>query len=330
MSRNSFGQGYGFATLPDTPATPETLWYAGSTTKAFTAGVLAHMIDSKKYPELSSGWQTPIVSIIRDDFVLQDQSATQHTTLEDAVCHRTGQFDPGLGWQNNSTIKEIVRNMRNYPLSFPPRTKFQYNNDMFCVLSHVIETLTGKWIGKVFQDMFWRPLNMNATYLDLQQAMDAPQHLSTGYRWDKNSEEYVALDNLPTGPISGAGAIISNVVDYAKWIQCLLREGDPLNKDTHQDIRTPRFIEEPTPKQGLDVSLYGLAWWRTTLHGHVVYWHSGSTGTHGTLVYWLPHVDYGVVMMMNYPSPARQVLMRRLVEDRLGTAPKDRYNISHE
>lgn len=288
------------------------------------------MINSGEYPELSRGWQTPISSIIRDDFVLQDQWATEHITLEDAVCHRTGQFDPGLGWQDDSNVKQIVRNIRNYPMVAPPRTRFLYNNDMYCTLSHVIETLTGKQVGDVFRDLIWSPLGMNSTYLDLQDALDGPDHLSTGYFWNKTSKQHQSLPFLTTGPVSGAGATISNVVDYTKWIKSLLRQEGPLSKEVHRDIQTPRFLDQATPAQGLDVSLYSLAWWRTTLHGNVVYWHSGSTSTHGALVYWLPDLDYGVVMMTNYASPCRQVLMNKLVEDRLGTATEHRYNISDE
>ncbi|KAM4054610.1 beta-lactamase [Hirsutella rhossiliensis] len=68
-----FAKAFGFATLPDTPATPETLYYVGSTTMAHTAAVLAQLIDAKAYPEPSRGWTTPISSILRDDFVLHDE-----------------------------------------------------------------------------------------------------------------------------------------------------------------------------------------------------------------------------------------------------------------
>ena len=52
-------------TLPDTPAKADTLRYAESTMKAFTAATLALMIDTGVYPELAKGWLTPISSIIR-------------------------------------------------------------------------------------------------------------------------------------------------------------------------------------------------------------------------------------------------------------------------
>ncbi|KAK7428218.1 hypothetical protein QQZ08_005284 [Neonectria magnoliae] len=330
-----FSKGFGSATLPDTPATPQTLWYAGSTTKAFTTATLAHLIESKKYPALAKGWQTPISHIIRDDFVTQDEWATNHLTLEDAASHRTGLSsndtsilvdEDGRPW----TVKDIVRNLRNFPLRAQPRTEFQYNNEGYATLSHVIEMVTGRRLGDVIKETIWQPLGMKSTYLDLQQAKDAPEHLSTGYFWDKKNERYEAIPFLPTDIISGAGAVISNVEDYAKWIKCLFDEEKPLSKQVHQEIRTPRFIDNPNPADGMDVSLYGLAWWRTTVNGNVVYWHSGSTTAHGALVYWFPALRYGVVILTNYPSPARQIIMRRLVEDKLGVPPNKRYDVAKE
>ncbi|KAH7127364.1 beta-lactamase/transpeptidase-like protein [Dactylonectria macrodidyma] len=330
-----FSKGFGYATLPDKPATPDTLWYTGSTTKAFTTATLSHLIESKKYPELSKGWQTPISSIIREDFVTQDVWATNNLTLEDAASHRTGLTnndetilveEDGRPW----TVKDIVRNLRSFPLRVQPRTEFQYNNEGYATLSHVIETVTGKNLGDVLKEIIWGPLKINATFLDLDQAKDAPEHLSTGYYWNKQDELYEAIPFLPTTVISGAGAGISNVVDYAKWIKCLLREEPPLSKEVHKDIRKPRFIDNPTPERGMDVSLYGLAWWRTSINGQVVYWHSGSVISHGALVYWFPALDYGVVILANFPTPAREVIMRRLVDDKLDIPLDKRYDIAKE
>ncbi|KAF7556511.1 hypothetical protein G7Z17_g1373 [Cylindrodendrum hubeiense] len=332
---NVFSKGFGYATLPDTPATPDTLWYTASTTKAFTTATLAHLIESKKYTALSRGWQTPISSIIRDDFVTQDEWATANLTLEDAATHRTGLSsndmttiveENGRPW----TVRDIVRNLRNFPLREHPRTEFQYNNEGYVVLSHVIETLTGKWLGDVIKETIWQPLGMNSTYFDLQQAKDGPEHLSRGYFWDKEKKSYEPIPFLATGVLSGAGAMISNVVDYAKWIKCLLKQEGPLSKEVHKEIRKPRFIDNPKPEGGMDVSLYGLSWWRTTIHGRVVYWHSGSTTAHGALVYWFPDFDYGIVILANYPNPARQVIMRRLVEDKLEIPLNRRYDIAKD
>ncbi|KAK1714323.1 beta-lactamase/transpeptidase-like protein, partial [Colletotrichum lupini] len=90
---NTWAKGYGYAVLNSTPVTPHTLYYTGSTTKSFTAAGISLLIDnasatSSVYPGLS--WKTPVSHILRDDFVLSDEWATAHITLEDAMSHRTG------------------------------------------------------------------------------------------------------------------------------------------------------------------------------------------------------------------------------------------------
>ncbi|CAF3557854.1 unnamed protein product [Fusarium graminearum] len=332
---NVYSKGYGCANLPDVPATPETLWYGGSTTKAFVTATLAHLIETKKYPALSNGWQTPVSSIIRDDFVTQDDWATKNITLEDLACHRSGlrNNDMGLRLYENGRpweIRDIARNLRNTPLQWQPRTKFDYNNEGYATLSYVIETITGKWLGDVLKETIWSPLGMTSTYLDLQQAKDAPDDLSTGYYWDSSGKQYKPIPFLPTDIVSGAGAIISSVTDYAKWIRCLLRKDGPLSKAVHKDIRKPRVVDSPEPARGMDVSLYGLSWWRTSIQGHVVYWHSGSVVSHGALIYWLPELDYGVVLLTNYPNDVREVIMRRLIYEKLGVPADERFDIEKE
>lgn len=324
--------------MPDTEATPDTLWYTGSTTKAQTAASLAKLIESGEYPALASGWRTSISSIIRDDFVVQNEWSTAHLTLEDAASHRTGftRHDVAMGIQQNSSdssnnvIRQIVRNMRNLPLQVEPRVEFHYCNLMYVVLSHVIETVTKKWLGDVLKEQIWEPLGMESTFLDLQQAIESPGHLSTGYYWHKKDRELKPMPFMPTGPHSGAGAVISNVVDYSKWIKSLLRKGQPFSRTVHKEIQNPRMVQNPEPNLGMDVVLYSLGWFRTNVYGQIAYYHSGSTITHGALVYWFPELDYGVVMFTNYASPIREVLMRRLIEDKLNIPESERYDMGKE
>ena len=314
------------------PATPETLWYVGSTTKAHVTAALAQLIDSQNFPVLSDEWRTPISSIIRDDFVLQNEWSTAHLTLEDAASHRTGFTRHDQSIQVNESeiehvVRDTVRNMRNLPLQLEPRVEFHYCNLMYVVLTHVIETITSKWLGCTLKELIWTPLDMKSTYMDLQEALEAPEHLSTGYYWDEEKETLNPMEFVPTAPLNGAGAVISNVIDYSKWIKCLLRKDKPLSEAVHAQIRKPRSVQNPEPGLGADVTLYSLSWFRTTVHGEVAYWHSGSVGTHGALVYWFPDLDYGVVIFANYPSPVRQVLMWRLIEDKINVPKGKRYDI---
>ncbi|KPM42846.1 hypothetical protein AK830_g3696 [Neonectria ditissima] len=337
-------QSYGIATFPDTRATPDTLWYGASTTKAFVDAALAHLIDTKAYPALAKGWATPIASIIRDDFVLGDAWATEHLTLEDAACHRTGfprhdaslvrfvdDDDAGHGVGGDgrkkryTTVKDVVRNLRNLPMTGEePRVKFQYCNLMYIVLSHVIETLTGKWLGDVLRELIWEPLGMSSTYFSLDAARAAPEHLATGYYWDETEEKHAEAPFMSVVEISGAGAIISTAVDYAKWVRCLLHEAAPFSAAVHREIRTPRIVAG-MPELGKDVTMYGLGWQRALYRGHVMYSHSGGLDCFGTQVYWFPDAKFGVVAFANTSATsnaAEDVLVYKLVHERLEIAPE--------
>lgn len=330
-------QGFGFATLPDTKATPDTLWFGASTTKAFAAATLAHLIqENKSSAALTKGWSTPISSIIRDDFVLDDEWATNHITLEDAVSHRTGLPRHDLSWQHTANgtvtpIKDVVRNLRYLPLSAPPRSVFQYCNLMYVVASHVIEVVTGRELKAVLHDTIWAPLGMTSTFLDVQDAKGSSHHLATGYFWHNNSQSYAAVLHDTLQASSGAAGIISNVIDYSKWVRCLLSKGAPFSNATHDDIRKSRTIASTNVIGGMDVTLYGLGWERTLFHGEVLYKHNGQGLSFGATVWWLPERQYGVVSFSNTfltSNFAQEVIIRRLVEDEMAIPATTRFNVS--
>ena len=84
--------------------------------------------DDEIYPEVR--WNTPISSLIRDDFVLENDYATTHTTIEDALSHRTGM--PGHDFSyaghkdgHKATPRDIVRSLRYLPMTAELRTTFQ-------------------------------------------------------------------------------------------------------------------------------------------------------------------------------------------------------------
>ncbi|UKZ76461.1 hypothetical protein TrVFT333_004165 [Trichoderma virens FT-333] len=299
-------KGYGYATLPDIPATPETLWYGGSTTKAHVAAALSALIHSRNYSAFSQGWSTPISSIIRDDFVLQDEWATNHITLDDAVSHRTGMARHDVSSVKEidgrpATPRDIVRNLRNLPLTAEPRVEILYCNLMYVTLSYVIETVTGRWLGDVLKELIWEPLGMRSTHFDLQSALDAPEHMASGYAWILEKEEYEEIPFMTLTEVSGAGSVISNVLDYAKWIKSLIHQSGPLSAAVHKDIRAPRVFWPGEPQNGYDLELYGLGW-----------------------------AKYGVVVLGNTAKchVVEAIVGWKLIDDKLGIPDKDRVDFA--
>lgn len=116
--------------------TPSTLFYAGSTTKAFTAAALSLLVDnSSQYSNIQ--WDTPVSSLIPEEFVLESFYSTKVTTVEDVLSHRTGlprhdlsfggdyADEDGKGGKHSGTAKDVVKGLRGLPMNAEPRTKYQ-------------------------------------------------------------------------------------------------------------------------------------------------------------------------------------------------------------
>ncbi|KAJ3493321.1 hypothetical protein NLG97_g4810 [Lecanicillium saksenae] len=130
---------------------------------------------------------------------------------------------------------------------------------------------------------------------------------------------------------SAAGAVISNVKDYAKWVKCLLDKSAPFSSETHADIRKPRMLmSSDTDKNIMDVMTYGLGWMRNNIHGKTVFQHSGGMHAYGAEVFWLPEINYGIVAFGNTASSSNSAeldVVYRLIEDKLNIPAKDRIDI---
>ncbi|UNI22488.1 hypothetical protein JDV02_008374 [Purpureocillium takamizusanense] len=346
----SWTEGFGLAELPLTPFTADTLSYSGSTTKAHVAALLALLIESGKYTDDRGqplSWKTPISTLIRDDFVLQDEWATAHSTLEDALCHRTGlakhnnaylryvRPDGFHGERRLITLREMVRSLRHLPMASEPRTTFCYSNLMYATLSHVVETLTGQWLGDALRAWLWQPLGMSSTYLSLQDALSSGSQVARGYIWDdKQKRAYTALPRMPTEEVSGSGAIITSAADMARWMRFWLREQHPLSAAGHRSVRRPHIViggegggGDPAP---YDTPLmYAKGWQTSSYRGHRFWTHHGGMDAFGAQVTFFPGLDFGVAVMGNTAFTANAVAEMatwHMVDERLGVPLSERFD----
>ncbi|KAL1310465.1 hypothetical protein AAFC00_000759 [Neodothiora populina] len=326
----TYAAGYGLATIPDVPATADTLYYPGSTTKAFTAAAVSLLVDNSSF-----NWDTPLSTIIHDDFVLSDDWATKHITVEDALSHRTGlpRHDFVYGGKEG-TAQSIVRRLRDLPLTAEPRTRFQYCNLMFTTMGYVVEKVSSSSLGAFMREKIWQPLNMTNTYSSVDDALNSPRHFATGYAWKNDTSQFIDVPYTPVGEIGGAGFIISTVSDYAKWLRVMIYQSPPLSKSGHAAVISARTLVpmdlESMLRQGYigDVT-YGLGWERFVYRGYLVISHSGGIRGFGTLLLYVPQLEWGAVMMGNnvlQVSVAEQVVILGLLDDLLSVAEEDRFD----
>ena len=174
---------------------------------------------------------------------------------------------------------------------------------------------------------------MTSTFFSLRDAKAAVDagnaSLAQGYAWENVSGSYVPLPPVDKPSISGAGATISNVLDYAKWIRCLMTQAPPLSKAGHAALRQPRITMSPFfPGTAFsDLNFYALGLMVSFYRGQVLIWHTGGIPGFGTFMAFLPDRQWGVVIMVNNVeggSVAMQALAFELIDDMLGIASTQR------
>jgi CubicO group peptidase (beta-lactamase class C family) len=253
---------------------------------------------------------------------------TAHVTIEDALCHRTGMPDHEKSFGPKTTnVAAMVRNLRHLPMTAELREEFMYNNIMYTAVSHIVETRTGQDMGHFLRDRIWAPLGMTKTCWTLSEAIDSERRgdarLARGYAWDAAAERYVAED-LPDFPgVSGSGAIISNVMDYAEWLKCMMTRSTPLSAAGHASIVAPRIVvSAPRNNPFQAPNLYALGWWIDTYRGEKIIWHSGGWTGFGSVMAFLPDRQWSFVMMGNTAKTSNYVqtiLNFKLLDKLLGT-----------
>ena len=203
------------------------------------------------------------------------------------------------------------------------------------VLSHVIETLTGRWLGDVLRERIWNPLNMTRTYFSLKHAKAAVENgeaeLAKGYLWNNLTQEYVHVPWVDLPAVSGAGAVISNVLDYAKWLRFLMDKAEPLDEAGHEQLRTPRINAELLKFPDFTgTQNYALGWHLVNFRGEPLITHDGGLPGFGATVGYLPRRKFGIAMMGNTGGTSNfvcSILAYRLLADYLGVPEDERSDL---
>ena len=281
----------------------------------------------------------PLSSIIREDFVMIDEYYTSHITLEDALSHRTGfpSHDASYGGPN-FTVRDAVRNLRYLPLTAEIRSSFQYCNLMFIATAHAVEAFTKSWLGDFLRDRIWKPLGMSSTFFSLPDALAGASaqniSLAHGYVWNNNTQAYVTSPWIDAIVLSGAGAVISNVLDYAKWIRCHMDKLPPLSSVAYDSFRQPRTVIIPTENRAMSgPDMYSLGWFMSNYRGESLIWHDGGIPGFGATMGYLPGRRWGFALMGNTAlttNIAARILTFELLDNFLGTPQSERFDWTAE
>lgn len=201
----------------------------------------------------------------------------QGVTVKMLLTHRSAlpnyvYFMQTLGWDTHKYITN--QDILDYMIKFLPPlvgrtgTHFKYCNTNYALLAMVIEKASGTSYAKYLSKNFFKPLQMNDTYVfalaDTLSAMPS-------YDYRGRNERFNFLDGG-----YGDKNIYSSARDILKWDQALY-SGEIFSQQTLDSAFTPYSNEKPGIKN------YGLGW-RMNIYPngkkiifHTGWWHGNNT-----------------------------------------------------
>jgi CubicO group peptidase (beta-lactamase class C family) len=277
-----------------TPVTPDTLFAIGSSSKAFTAMLVAMAADAGKL-----SFDDPPKKFL-PYFRLQDPDADARITVRDLLSHGSGLNRTDIAWITGALNREeVIRVAAQAKPTAKLREKFQYQNVMYSAAGEVAAKALGSTWEKLVAERIFRPLGMKSSVLDAA-AMQKARDYSFGYFYDENTKETRLLPQRDFPSVAAAGAINSNARDMAQWLRLMLGGGA---FEGRRLVSEKNFEELVKPQQKIAGNIsYGLGWFLRDLHGHKIVEHGGNIDGFNALVALMPDQKLGFVLLTNVTS----------------------------
>ena len=227
--------------------TDTTIFHIGSMTKAFTATLIASLVDEGKL-----SWDDTVKHIL-PDFDWYDDSVEAVMQVHDLLTHSTGlvaqagTYIPNLGYGRD----DIYRMFRYIPPVYPFREKFAYNNITFIIAARIIEKVTGMSWEENIRERIFGPLGMDSSVPDADGYLAAGDRASTAHYFGYSRGKNGGRGSIYVTPLHGeeralhwvnvigpAGSISSTAGDMAKWVRFHLLEGKTVRMVDPQDWNT--------------------------------------------------------------------------------------------
>jgi CubicO group peptidase (beta-lactamase class C family) len=297
-----YARGFGVRELgKDDPVDVNTVFIAASTTKAFTAALMAMLVDSGRVR-----WDAPVTTYL-PGFQLFDPWVTRELTVRDLLSHRSGLGRADALWYGTAYSRdEILRRLRFERPSWSFRARYGYNNNMFIAAGQVIAAVTGRPWDDVARERIFVPLGMTRTTTGAAPLRGMDDVATPHARYDGRMTPIPWRDFANVG---SAGAINTTARDMAQWVRFQLARGTVgprrlLSDSAFREIRqpnTPIRSDAATDSLYPEVHLrsYGLGWVLSDYRARLVVSHGGALDGMRAQVGLLPEERLGVVLLAN-------------------------------
>ena len=314
-----FARGFGVADIEKkTPVTPDTPFFIGSTTKAFTATLVGMLVDEGRMQ-----WDDPVEKYLPEfKLAVQSKEPNDRATLRDVLSHRTG-FTRMAFLEINRGLSsdEILRRASSVEALAPFRQRFLYNNVHYLAAGSAAGVAAGTSWHALMQERILAPLGMTATRTSFREAWNDPR-TARGYRWDEAAQAVrpVTLEmGINVDGVAPAGAISSTARDMTSWLRFLLRQGVHGGKALISPAALTTTWTPQIPIGGTDA--YGLGWFVRKWQGQRLIEHGGSITGYSAEVGLLPDSNIGFVVLTNTQSALPSIATQLVPQHLLGELP---------
>lgn len=305
------------STTDESSAVDENSLYAiASLSKAFTAASIGMLVDEDKL-----NWDDKVKDHL-PWFEMHDSYVSEHLTISDLLCHRSGliTFDGDLLWYGSDYEREeIVKRIRYREPTHEFRTNFGYQNIMFMTAGEVIEAASGMSWDAFVKSRILNPIGMTSTTssFDVFSKADnrAEPHINS-----------VLIDKLSYDNSGATAALNSSVNDMTKWLQFWLNEGI-VGDDTLLSasalrkigtLHTPLNTGSFDARNGVHFKGYAQGWFVMDYNGKKVMHHGGGLPGYITKVALVPEEDLGIVCLTNDMSSVPEMMMYMMMDWAMG------------
>jgi CubicO group peptidase (beta-lactamase class C family) len=321
-----YAKGFGVqSVVTRAPVNEKTLFEIGSSSKAFTATLVAMLVTEGKMH-----WDDRLTTYL-PDFRLYDPVANEAVTVRDALTHRSGIARGELAWLGSGVSRdEVLHRVRFLKPESPFRSRYSYQNMMFLAAGQAVGKAAGSSWDDVVRQRIFTPLGMTSTVTTYKGL--ANSNVATPHGLDHDTA--FAKPPFDAENIAPAGAIISSAADMAQWLRFQLNDGVVNGKRlvasaALRETHTPQILIPSTGGRGgvadtapvKRFTSYGMGWMVEDYRNQLSWQHGGNTLGMTAAVGMLSEKKVGVVVLSNMQGAQLPELLEQYIFDRALGAP---------
>lgn len=309
----------------------ETVFCIGGLTKAFTATLLAKLLDHNNY---SYTFDTPIREILGDDFWLSDKKRSNEMNLRDILTQKTGISNMAAVTQMNSIkIEDLMSHLVHAQEAFDFRERVFHSDLLFYIAEKVVEKLGGKSYESLLSEHILQPLKMSSTTF-VHKLQSSDNNLAEPSLKINNRQYPVSLQALRGYKLTrAANGICSTSNEMGKWLRMNLMNGIDTEKNSQiisqeklnslytldidrfteaYDLIRDRFLQ-PAVSVSFTREGYGMGWEVGSYRGFKLLTHGGSIPGYEAIISMLPEQRVGAFLAMTGTGGNEAMVIKTLV-----------------